>query len=1640
MEKNWNLRFKKMYYGLATELGNPLYKREDDADKNFIKAVENDSEYRQRIAKTFSSPSNVRALIIGINKYISIFHCGVSEGSNKIVKGTVKDWFCPIPNVSDKKENRLLDLVKDNVIEKENGEYDLKRDIANIESFVVNTNSLAVVKDKFIFSNLEEIIVSWNAFSPIYFQDASAIQEILNYTSSNRFIGGYYIFDDIDKWIDENYEKIKEYAQTPNTSLKDFIEGLDKVQLTGDNDKSKLNNQLDCMPGQWSFDEKIVEYNNKIAQEAYNNKKEQDENDEQTQEEKLNILNPIFKQNFGKAKKYRKRLDYSVKLKMSDGSDVYDKTVDHTYKNTSSKVVVTGTIGEQYPIALDRAQLTYIFEEDTLTRLNNGEEVEVKPQSNAPSIYALQVTPVSVQGVVQKEYGNLSVNKADIDHGNGDWIICYEDDTDELFVVNGKVFENTYQLYEENKQQASQPQTGSSDGQRDETLIQFLNKTISENIVEKVKSIYSQVFLNETYAVLINNQLLKINGTKIDIGMDVLEELSAEQLQEFFNTQYNVKLPQNWNYAKNIFFPTTKNLKDLYESTKADTNLHFPYMHLILASRGKIRGWKDLDNYLNEKSQTSLSGVKDLGAFLVKYISNLLYDFFEENKLWEINQSGHKVIRLNNNKIQTFIHKLEIGLCTSCFIQRYLPNTAIDIMACIHKDSYNKETIVLNNAVNPEIIPYGLGDNKNSDIMLNSFLFAMDKEAYKGIPFFASKVIEDYKNNAKNSDYPVIVGRDYDNKLVNLKMSGAGINNQVTILCAGSRSGKGVLTLCMVSEALAAGCPVIYLDCKPDMAKTFNNYSNEANKKSFAIDGLGAIGIGKAPGQKLEIDVNGQDYLEYAKSTMPEGFAEAWSEQKLSINKFVDIVAYTKGIEIVTDIIDRRAQGLMGKDKPMLVVIDEIEQYAKMMCNVFLPKTKKDSCDCDAFIESSSGSQYADYIDYIKKWMRKTWGNFGRMSNSQLALNCNVQLFIICQHMNIDDWCDPIAGALNMYSRGCRMFLGNETQSGAGSNVYGLNRDEVKSWLEDPNRNRAGLTKNDLVGMGKFVFINEAKQAIPIRSCLLVNESTDKEGKASVFTQALYGKASDPEIRKVMNLEIYGKDSKDNLSITDTKIQNKLFGFTDFTQELIGQESTLVDRLEVGYEYCNNYTQELFQEELFANLFSFKPSKFGGTDAAVDSENMSIDGESIEGDELDTSFIDGIETFLVGTKSDLQTHVHINKANNCYTLSEGMLNYLRSKGLSYEMYTQQLDGSGTYDKLSAHKALLTDLFEQMKQAKKEGYVIDSTHLDPFGPTLENGEIVQDGNEDEDYDEDEEGAEDEYEDEDGDDEDDSDSQGTPVTTFYSTEADTKELVGINKNGIPQMNPYGTYNNLYGTKANSVMFISSKRANNMRMIDFTIAKANFMRNLTKDLKHVGIRDKEITSVVLKDDEINVNGIRYDVGQFTQNGIECYSLWSWNNGPVKHWKNITFISMTANYSWKMIKDLGLKVENKLAVPSWLFSRYKHLEKVVLDGQTLTRMELEKQEYDNYAIEYKERMVEADEALKEEYGDKVKDNPKKDGQPLSVRDYMIKTKKMAVVAKPLLFLMAIPAILMAPDAFFGLLGVGIPQLSDKVTQHVKQ
>lgn len=90
-----------------------------------------------------------------------------------------------------------------------------------------------------------------------------------------------------------------------------------------------------------------------------------------------------------------------------------------------------------------------------------------------------------------------------------------------------------------------------------------------------------------------------------------------------------------------------------------------------------------------------------------------------------------------------------------------------------------------------------------------------------------------------NKDEPVIIGEALDGSLVEFSL---GDNTKfVTTIFAGSRSGKGVTTLSILSALLASRIPVCYLDCKPDMANCFWTIENMGKEKgvpgvSYAYD------------------------------------------------------------------------------------------------------------------------------------------------------------------------------------------------------------------------------------------------------------------------------------------------------------------------------------------------------------------------------------------------------------------------------------------------------------------------------------------------------------------------------------------------------------------------------------------------------------------------------------------------------------------------------------------------------------------------------------------------------------------------------------------------------------------------------------
>ena len=103
-------------------------------------------------------------------------------------------------------------------------------------------------------------------------------------------------------------------------------------------------------------------------------------------------------------------------------------------------------------------------------------------------------------------------------------------------------------------------------------------------------------------------------------------------------------------------------------------------------------------------------------------------------------------------------------------------------------------------------------------------------------PLFAYKALDSVKNSGKEVRWEkVILGRRDDDSILS---AGSEINFRTNFfhwIIAGSRSGKGVMTLNLLAAAISSGKPVFYLDNKPDMASMFRS-SQLSGGKMFCIE------------------------------------------------------------------------------------------------------------------------------------------------------------------------------------------------------------------------------------------------------------------------------------------------------------------------------------------------------------------------------------------------------------------------------------------------------------------------------------------------------------------------------------------------------------------------------------------------------------------------------------------------------------------------------------------------------------------------------------------------------------------------------------------------------------------------------------
>lgn len=151
-------------------------------------------------------------------------------------------------------------------------------------------------------------------------------------------------------------------------------------------------------------------------------------------------------------KEYRKK-NYTMKAeKVAAGTKLYNYLEDCHYVTTDDKCIkLIGTVGEEWPVTIEKLAKTYTFIDETpITSENIPDgvfDIATIIGDDAETIFAEQTTE---QVQVATSWGEiLTANRDGIPHGDGDFIVSANKeghpDSSDRWVVNGLVFTNTYQ-------------------------------------------------------------------------------------------------------------------------------------------------------------------------------------------------------------------------------------------------------------------------------------------------------------------------------------------------------------------------------------------------------------------------------------------------------------------------------------------------------------------------------------------------------------------------------------------------------------------------------------------------------------------------------------------------------------------------------------------------------------------------------------------------------------------------------------------------------------------------------------------------------------------------------------------------------------------------------------------------------------------------------------------------------------------------------------------------------------------------------------------------------------------------------------------------------------------------------------------
>lgn len=545
---------------------------------------------------------------------------------------------------------------------------------------------------------------------------------------------------------------------------------------------------------------------------------------------------------------------------------------------------------------------------------------------------------------------------------------------------------------------------------------------VVSKIKQRLKLLYSGLY-NSKAAILYNSNsgltIESINGEDIFNNIRIDEYISSV-VDTWSTVRGKNEVDLFYGNGNDISDPNI--LLDMIENIVDKEKVYLPYFHLYNLRKGK--DWveeylkKDgifetcLIQYLNTVDRSNFS----------KVVDSLLLGLTQFLALTSVNRHTFLI------RGSYFIIESLDGIITSQWGNSMWTNKESPFYKTfqINSEKYVKGS--LNNTMT--IATLLQEDQKDSrDIITITYIY--NKKMYEKENLFAYKLYSG-ENSITSSLLEPVIGVKLDGSLYRKNIFSRNFTN----IIAGSRSGKGTLTMSLIAPLLIAKQPIVYLDNKADIAALFWNLENQINKiwgentlHFLAIDALSQ----EAEGEK---DRPGRVYRSLRNANMDNliNIPSIFSE------KDADWLKLIRNIKLLQLFL------LMGYIEPVkgnllknttYIFIDEITNYFNRL-NKYLYRT------LDLYKDDSANVELHNYLDRISIMIDSINNDFGILFGTMKGKRWSKFKFIsIGQTLKLDDW----EKAGTVYTNGNKKYsrdIGSAVKTPFG---YALSSNESVTWL-----------------------------------------------------------------------------------------------------------------------------------------------------------------------------------------------------------------------------------------------------------------------------------------------------------------------------------------------------------------------------------------------------------------------------------------------------------------------------------------------------------------------------------------------------------------------------------------------------------------